>query len=78
MKYLFFSLALLCGVALTKAHAQFGLQAGPVGIFGEAFETADGRDKPGGALGYTFGLTYNFGLGDKFVLQPGLNFLNKQ
>lgn len=61
-----------------ESFAQFGIQAGPVGILGEAFPTADGLDKLGGAMGFTFGAMYNLPLGDQFVIQPALNFLNKQ
>lgn len=61
-----------------QSFAQFGIQAGPVGILGESFPTADGLDKLGGALGFTFGATYNLPLGDQFVIQPAVNFLNKQ
>lgn len=61
-----------------QSLAQFGIQAGPVGILGEAFPTADGLDKLGGAMGFTFGAMYNLPLGDQFVIQPAVNFLNKQ
>lgn len=61
-----------------QSFAQFGFQAGPVGILGEAFPTADGLDKLGGAVGFTFGSMYNLPLGDQFVIQPAVNFLNKQ
>lgn len=61
-----------------QSFAQFGVQAGPVGILGEAFPTADGLDKLGGAMGFTFGALYNLPLGDQFVIQPAVNFLNKQ
>jgi hypothetical protein len=61
-----------------QSYAQFGIQAGPVGILGEAFPTADGLDKLGGALGFTFGAMYNLPLGEQFVIQPAVNFLNKR
>ncbi|MCH6234406.1 porin family protein [Cognataquiflexum rubidum] len=61
-----------------KSFGQFGIQAGPVGVFGEAFPTADGLDKLGGALGFTFGAMYHVPLGDQFVIQPAMNFLNKK
>ena len=60
------------------SHAQLGIQAGVVGVPGESFPTADGLDKAGGALGYTFGLYYNAPLGNSFVLQPAVNLVNKQ
>jgi hypothetical protein len=63
---------------INQSYAQFGIQAGPVGILGEAFPTADGLDKLGGAMGFTFGAMYNLPLGDQFVIQPAVNFLNKQ
>jgi hypothetical protein len=65
-------------ISFHQSFAQFGFQAGPVGIFGEAFPTADGLDKLGGAMGFTFGAMYNLPIGEKFVIQPAVNFLNKQ
>lgn len=38
------------------SQAQFGIQGGVVGVPGEAFPSADGEDKLGGATGYTFGI----------------------
>ncbi|WP_194777375.1 porin family protein [Pararhodonellum marinum] len=63
--------------SIGQANAQFGIQAGPVGILGEAFPTADGLDKLGGALGFTAGLLYNYPLNEKINLQPALNFVKK-
>jgi hypothetical protein len=57
--------------------AQFGIQAGIVGVPGEAFPTADKQDKMGGATGYTFGIFYQHPVGKKFVFQPAMNLLNK-
>jgi hypothetical protein len=61
-----------------KAQAQFGIQAGAVGILGEAFPTDDGLDKLGGAMGYTGGLFFNARISESLVIQPSVNWLNKQ
>jgi hypothetical protein len=69
---------LVAGIFTFQAtKAQFGIQAGVVGVPGEAFPTADGNDKLGGATGYTFGIFYQMPVGEKFVFQPGINLLNK-
>lgn len=59
------------------AQAQFGVQAGAVGVPGEAFPTADNFDKLGGASGFTLGVFYQHAVGEKFVFQPAVNLLNK-
>lgn len=72
-------LTLLTGLfTLHMVYAQLGVQGGMVGVFGESFPTADGRDKIGGAKGFTFGVVYNVEIADHLSVQPGLNWLNKQ
>ncbi len=78
MKTLCISLALASMLMTTQLRAQLGVQAGPVGIFGESFPTADGLSELGGAMGYTVGAFYNFRLSSNFILQPAVNLLNKQ
>lgn len=58
--------------------AQIGVQAGLIGVPGEAFTTADGLDKAGGAMGFTFGMFYNYPVSEKITFQPALNFVNKK
>lgn len=62
----------------TPTKAQFGVQAGAVGVPGEAFPTADNLDKLGGAAGFTLGVFYQYAVGEKFVFQPAVNLLNKR
>lgn len=78
MKKILLGLMMATMFHVTNSYAQFGIQAGPVGILGEAFDTADGLDKLGGALGFTFGGFYNLTVKDKLVIQPAINFLNKR
>ncbi|MGF1637955.1 MAG: outer membrane beta-barrel protein [Cyclobacteriaceae bacterium] len=77
MKKTLVLLVLIATVMCNYSKAQIGIQAGVVGILGEAFTTDDGLDAAGGSMGYTFGLLYNHSVGDNFVFQPALNLVNK-
>jgi len=68
---------LLALVTTGRAEAQIGLYGGLIGVPGESFPTADGRDKAGGASGFTLGASWDFPLGDRLVVQPGVNLVNK-
>lgn len=59
------------------SNAQIGIQAGGVGVFGEAYPTHDDTDLLGGATGYTVGLFYNLRISSNFIFQPSVNLLNK-
>jgi len=78
MKSTFFIALLFITLFSLPVQAQFGIQGGAVGIFGEAFPTDDGLDKLGGALGYTGGIFFNARISSSFVIQPSVNWLNKQ
>jgi len=69
--------ALIALVTTGRADAQIGVYGGLIGVPGESFPTADGRDKLGGASGFTLGASWDFPLGDRLVLQPGLHLVNK-
>lgn len=72
-------LFLIAGLFISsETVAQFGVQGGLIGVPGEAFSTADGLDKAGGAMGYTFGLFYNYQISDKITFQPAVNFVSKK
>lgn len=77
MKKLIISLAIIGLFQMQNAYAQFGVQAGVVGILGEAFPTADGLDKLGGSMGFTAGLLYEFSLTSKVRFQPAVNLVTK-
>ncbi len=58
-------------------HAQFGIQAGAVGVLGEAFPTYDQTDLLGGTTGYTVGVFYSARISNILLFQPSLNYLTK-
>jgi hypothetical protein len=60
-----------------QVNAQIGIQAGVVGVFGEAYPTDDGTDFLGGATGYTLGLFYSARISNILIFQPSLSWLNK-
>ncbi|MCC5928007.1 MAG: PorT family protein [Cyclobacteriaceae bacterium] len=77
MKNFILSMALLGLFQIQNVYAQLGVQAGVVGILGEAFPTADGLDKLGGAMGFTAGLLYEISLSGKVHFQPAVNLVTK-
>ncbi|SMD44488.1 Outer membrane protein beta-barrel domain-containing protein [Aquiflexum balticum DSM 16537] len=78
MKKVIFIVLVAVGFQVAPAYSQFGIQAGPVGTLGEAFETADGLDKLGGTIGFTFGAFYNVALTKNIAIQPSVNYLNRR
>ncbi len=58
--------------------SQIGVQAGLIGVPGEAFTTADGLDKAGGAMGFTVGIYYDYPVSEKLTFQPAVNLVNKK
>jgi hypothetical protein len=78
MKKIILIVLIAAGFQVAPAYSQFGIQAGPVATLGEAFDTADGLDKLGGMIGFTFGAFYNVSLTKNFAIQPSVNYLNKR
>jgi hypothetical protein len=78
MKKVILIVLVAVGFQVAPAYSQFGIHAGPVATLGEAFDSADGLDKLGGTIGFTFGAFYNVSLSKNFTIQPSVNYLNKR